>query len=77
MRLSSSFTLDACAKVKPVRAVSIDSGNDVETPLTVELKTWPVCVCLIINKNLKESSSSLVSRRRKEGTDADAGGSGS
>jgi hypothetical protein len=55
----------------------MDSGNDVETPFTVELKTLLVCVCLMVNKNLKKSSSSLVSRRRKEGLDADAGGSGS
>lgn len=53
IRLSSSFTLEACANVRPVRAVSMLSGRDVDTPLTVELKTCPVCVCLVMKVNLK------------------------
>lgn len=77
IRLSSSLMLDACANVRPVRVVSVVSGNEVATPLTVELKAWPDWVCLIIKVNLKESSSSLVNRRRKEGLGTDGGGSGS
>jgi hypothetical protein len=68
---------DACANVRPMRFVSVVSGREVATPLMLELKTWPDCVCLIMNVNLKESSSSLFKRRRKEGVNVDCGGSGS
>lgn len=77
IKLSSSLMLDACANVKPVRFVSAVSGREVATPLMFELSTWPDCVCLIMKVNLNESSSSLFSRRRKEGVDVDCGGSGS
>lgn len=77
IRLSSSFELDACAKVKPVSTVSMVSGREVDTPLTVELTTWPVWICLIMKVKRKFNSSSLVRRSRNAGTGVEAGGSGS
>lgn len=77
IRLSSSFEFDAWAKVNPVRAVSATSGSDVETPLTVELATLPVCVCRRMKVKLNMSSSSLDKRSKKVGTEADEEASGS
>jgi hypothetical protein len=77
IRLSSSFELDAWAKVSPVRTVSTTSGSDVETPLTVEPATFPVCVWRRINVKLKMSSSSFDRRSRNVGTGAVGGTSGS
>lgn len=77
IKLSSSRELGACANVRPVSTVSATSGNDVETPLTVEFAAFPVCVCLKMNVNLKFNSSSLFNRKRKVGTGADGETSGS
>ena len=77
IRLSNSFELGACANVRPVSTVSATSGNEVETPLTVELAAFPVCVCLSMNVKLKFSSSSLDRRKRKVGAAAEEERSGS
>lgn len=77
MRLSSSFELDAWAKVSPVRTVSTTSGSDVETPFTVEPATFPVCVWRRTKVKLKMSSSSFDRRSKNVGTGALGGASGS
>lgn len=77
IRLSSSFEFDAWANVRPVRTVSVTSGRDVETPLTVEFATLPIWVCLMIKVKLNCSSSSLLRRKMKLGTGAVGGRSGS
>jgi hypothetical protein len=77
IRLSSSFELDAWANVSPVRLVSTTSGSDVETPLTVEPATFPVCVWRRMKVKLKMSSSSFDRRRRNVGSGAVGGRSGS
>jgi hypothetical protein len=77
IRLSSSFELDAWANVSPMRLVSTTSGSDVETPLTVEPETFPVCVWRRMKVKLKMSSSSFDRRSRKIGSGAVGGTSGS
>lgn len=77
IRLSSSFELDAWANVSPVRLVSATSGSEVETPLTVDPATLPVCVWRRMNVKLKMRSSSLERRSKNVGTGADEGTSGS
>lgn len=77
IRLSSSFELDAWAKVSPVRTVSTTSGSEVETPFTVEPATFPVWVWRRMKVKLKMSSSSFDRRSKNVGTGAVGETSGS
>lgn len=59
-RLSRSLVLDAKAKVRPLMIVPAGGG----------VFCRALSPCRTINKNVKNSSSSLFSRRRKDGGDA-------